>query len=50
MSLSYRQKWDIVAIILTNEKQEHCRERMRRIMTEAVLMSVKCWYKLFFAF
>ena len=45
MSLSYRQKWDIVALILTNDKQEHCRVRMRRIMTEAVLMLVQCWYQ-----
>ena len=42
MSLSYRKKWDIVAFILTNDKQERCRVRMRRIMTEAVLMSVQC--------
>ena len=43
MSLFYRKKWDIVAFILPNDKQEHCRVRMRRIMTEAVLMSVQCW-------
>ena len=43
MSLSYRQKWYIVAFILTNDKQEHCLVRMCRIMTEAVLMSVQCW-------
>ena len=48
MSLSYSQLWDIVAFILTNDRQEHCRVRMRRIMTEAVLMSVQ--YKLFYAF
>ena len=43
MLLFYRQKWDIVAFILTNDKREPCRVRMRRIMTEAVLMSVQCW-------
>ena len=42
MPLSSRRKWDIVAFILTNDKQEHCRVRMRRIITEAVLMSVQC--------
>ena len=42
MSLFYRQKWDIFAFILTNDKREPCRVRMRRIMTEAVLMSVQC--------
>ena len=50
MSLCYRQKWDIVAFILTNDKRKPCRVRMRRIMTEAVLMSVQCWLKLFYAF
>ena len=50
MSLSYRQKWDIVAFILTNNKQEQCPERMRRIMTKPVLMSVQCFYKLLHAF
>ena len=40
MSLFYRQKWDIVAFILTNDKREPCRVRMRHITTEAVLMSV----------
>ena len=43
MSVFYRQKLDIVAFILTNDKREHCRVRMRRIMTEVVLMSVQCW-------
>ena len=43
MSLFYRQKWDIVDFILTNDTREPCRVRMRRIMTEAVLMSVQCW-------
>ena len=43
MPFSYRQKWYIVAVILTNDKQEHCRVRLRHIMTEAVLMSVLCW-------
>ena len=43
MSLFYRQKWDIVSFILTNDKREHCRVRMRNIMPKAVLMSVKCW-------
>ena len=43
MSLFYRQKCDIVAFILTNDKQKHCRVRMRRIRTEVVLMSVQCW-------
>ena len=42
MSLFYRQKLDIVAFILTNDKPEPCRVRMRRIMTETVLMSVQC--------
>ena len=42
MSLFYRQKWDLVAFILTNDKQETCRVRMRRIMTKGVLMSVQC--------
>ena len=42
MSLSYRQKRDIVALILPNDKQERCRVRMRRIIAEAVLMSVQC--------
>ena len=43
MSLLYRQKWEIVAFILINDKWEYCRVRMHRIMTEAVLMSVQCW-------
>ena len=43
MSLSNRQKWDTVAFILTNDKREHCHVRMRRIMTEDVLMSAQCW-------
>ena len=43
MSLFYRQKWDIVVFILTNDKREPCRVRIRRIMTEAVLMPVQCW-------
>ena len=42
MLLFYRQKSDIVTFILTYDKREHCRVRMRRIMTEAVLMSVQC--------
>ena len=41
MSLFYRQKWDIVAFIWTNDKREHCRVRMRHIMSKAMLMSVK---------
>ena len=45
MSLFHRQLWDIVASILTNDKREHCRVRMRRIMPKAVLMSVQCWLK-----
>ena len=40
MSLFQRQKWDIVAFILTNDKREHCRVRMRHIMSKAVLISV----------
>ena len=52
MSLFSRQKWDIVAFILTNDKREHCRVRMRRIMTEDVVN--KCLFsvdnKLFYAF
>ena len=40
MSLFYCQKWDIVAFILTNYKQEHRRVRMRHIMSKDVLMSV----------
>ena len=43
MSLFYRQNWDIVAFILTNDKREPCHVRMRRIMTEAVLISVQYW-------
>ena len=43
MSLFYRQKWDIAAFILTNDKREHCRVRMRRIIIKAVLMPVQCW-------
>ena len=43
MSLFYRQKWDIGAFILTNDKREPCHVRMRRIMNEAWLMSVQCW-------
>ena len=43
MSLFYHQKWDIVAFIFTKDKRESCRVRMRRIMTEAVLMTVQCW-------
>ena len=43
MSLFFRQKLDIVAFILTNDKPEPCRVRMRRIMTETMLMSVQCW-------
>ena len=46
MSLFYRQKWDIVAFILTNDKREPCRLRMRRIMTEDVLMSVQSWLQI----
>ena len=46
MSLFYRQKWDIVAFILTNDKRELCRVRTRRIMTQAVLMSVQCWVQI----
>ena len=42
MSLFYRQKWVIVAFILTDDKREHCRIRMRRVMTEAVLIFVQC--------
>ena len=41
MSLFYRQKWDFVAFIFTNDKREPCRVHMPRIMTEAV--SVQCW-------
>ena len=41
MSLFFRQKWDIVAFILTNDKRTPCRVKMRRSMTEAVLMSVQ---------
>ena len=40
MSLFFIQKWEIVAFNLINDKREHCRVCMRRIMTEAVLMSV----------
>ena len=44
MPLFNRKKWDIfVAFILTSGKREHCRVRMRRIMSKAVLMSVQCW-------
>ena len=43
MLLFYRQNWDIVAFIFTNDQREHCRVRMRRIITEAVLLSVQCW-------
>ena len=43
MSLFYRLKWFIVAFIFTNDKREPFRVRVRRIMTEAVLMSVQCW-------
>ena len=50
MSLCYRQKWDIVAFILTYDKREHCRVRMRHIMSKAVLMSFSVDNKLFHAF
>ena len=43
MSLFYCQKWDIVAFIMTKDKREPCRVRMRCIMTEAVLISDQCW-------
>ena len=43
MSLFYREKWYIVAFILTNDTRKNCRVRMRHIMSKAVLMSVKCW-------
>ena len=42
MSLFYRQKWDIVAFIFTNDKRELCSVRMRRIMSKVVLMYLQC--------
>ena len=42
MSLFHRQEWDIVAFILTKDKREHRRVRIRRIMSKAVLISVQC--------
>ena len=42
--LFYRTKWDIVALILTDDKWEHGRLRMRRIMAETFSVDDKLFY------